>query len=162
MAQHRGSLRACNPVSRVRIYLTSDLESASLPFLLLHRLKVNSESNLRSTFFQVSPVLKHKQQRGITSLAWRPFLASELAVGCLSGIFIWWEETDSSITWLHRWQRRVANVAPKALVWKMIWSRLKALLSRNHLYLWRRLLEFIIHLPSHSSGPSFLHWLPLN
>jgi aladin len=37
----------------------------------------------------VSPVLKHKQQRGVTCLAWRPFAASELAVGGLAGIFIW-------------------------------------------------------------------------
>ena len=39
--------------------------------------------------FQVSPVLKHKQQRGVACLAWRPYLASELAVGCLTGILIW-------------------------------------------------------------------------
>jgi len=35
------------------------------------------------------PLLKYKQQRGITSMAWRPFYASELAVGCSAGVLVW-------------------------------------------------------------------------
>ncbi len=36
-----------------------------------------------------SPTLKYKQQRGVACLAWRPFNASELAVGCVTGLLIW-------------------------------------------------------------------------
>ena len=36
-----------------------------------------------------SPVLKYKQQRGVSCLSWRPFNASDLAVGCASGIVLW-------------------------------------------------------------------------
>ncbi|PSN51777.1 Aladin [Blattella germanica] len=35
------------------------------------------------------PILKCKSQRAVSSLAWRPFSASELAVGCESGVFVW-------------------------------------------------------------------------
>ena len=37
----------------------------------------------------ISPVLKYKQQRGVSCMQWRPFLASELAVGCSTGLLIW-------------------------------------------------------------------------
>ncbi|KAL5275604.1 AAAS family protein [Megaselia abdita] len=35
------------------------------------------------------PALKTSSQRWITSMAWRPFTASELAVGCNNGICLW-------------------------------------------------------------------------
>ena len=38
---------------------------------------------------EVAPLLKYKQQRGVSCMQWRPFLASELAVGCNSGLLIW-------------------------------------------------------------------------
>jgi WD40 repeat protein len=37
----------------------------------------------------IKPILKHKKQRQVTCLAWRPFSGSELAVGCASGLLIW-------------------------------------------------------------------------
>jgi len=37
----------------------------------------------------ISPVLKFKQQRGVSCMQWRPYLASELAVGCSTGLLIW-------------------------------------------------------------------------
>lgn len=37
----------------------------------------------------IIPQLKCGQQRGITSLSWRPFTAGELAVGCQNGIVVW-------------------------------------------------------------------------
>lgn len=42
-----------------------------------------------------NPLLKHKQQRGVACLAWRPLNASELAVGCLSGLLLWTVEPTS-------------------------------------------------------------------
>ncbi len=36
-----------------------------------------------------NPVLKHKRQRHISCMAWRPFSSSELVVGCANGILIW-------------------------------------------------------------------------
>lgn len=35
------------------------------------------------------PLLKCKQQKNITCLAWRPLSHSDIAVGCENGIFIW-------------------------------------------------------------------------
>lgn len=35
------------------------------------------------------PVLKNALQKGITSIAWRPFSPAELAVGCQKGLCIW-------------------------------------------------------------------------
>ena len=37
----------------------------------------------------IKPLLKHKKQKQVACLAWRPFSASELAVGCASGVLIW-------------------------------------------------------------------------
>lgn len=37
----------------------------------------------------IIPQLKCGQQRGITSMAWRPFSAGELAVGCQNGVVLW-------------------------------------------------------------------------
>ena len=36
-----------------------------------------------------NPVLKHKKQRSISCLGWRPFSSSELAVGCSNGVLLW-------------------------------------------------------------------------
>ena len=65
--------------------------ATQLPCLIKREIQVSIYFQITWTVqsFQVSPVLKHKQQRGVTCLAWRPFLASELAVGCLSAILIW-------------------------------------------------------------------------
>ena len=35
------------------------------------------------------PTLKYKQQRSVSSMEWRPFYATELAVGCATGVLIW-------------------------------------------------------------------------
>eukprot|EP00096_Caligus_rogercresseyi_P006612 TRINITY_DN23224_c0_g1_i1.p1 TRINITY_DN23224_c0_g1~~TRINITY_DN23224_c0_g1_i1.p1 ORF type:complete len:514 (-),score=142.23 TRINITY_DN23224_c0_g1_i1:93-1574(-) len=45
----------------------------------------------------VAPVLKHKSQRSITSLAWRPYSSSELAVGTESGVLIWTLDPSSVV-----------------------------------------------------------------
>lgn len=37
----------------------------------------------------VIPVLKYGLQKGITSMAWRPFASAELAVGCQNGVLLW-------------------------------------------------------------------------
>jgi len=43
------------------------------------------------------PLLKYKQQRGVTSMAWRPFYASELAVGCSTGVLVWTIDPSSVV-----------------------------------------------------------------
>lgn len=47
------------------------------------------------------PLLKCKQQKNISCLAWRPMSVSELAVGCENEIIVW-------------------HVDPASVVWKMI------------------------------------------
>jgi aladin len=39
--------------------------------------------------------LQNGIQKGITALSWRPFSASELAVGCENGALIWTVDTTS-------------------------------------------------------------------
>lgn len=46
----------------------------------------------------IVPVLKSGLQKSITSLAWRPFTAGELAVGCQNGALIWNIDPNSLIT----------------------------------------------------------------
>ncbi|XP_037937943.1 aladin-like [Teleopsis dalmanni] len=44
------------------------------------------------------PVLKTHYQKSVTSIAWRPFTTSELAVGCDRGICLWTVESNVNIT----------------------------------------------------------------
>ncbi|XP_048579838.1 aladin isoform X2 [Nematostella vectensis] len=46
----------------------------------------------------VVPVLKHRQQRGIVCVAWRPLSASVLAVGCDTGVLVWTVDPTSPVT----------------------------------------------------------------
>jgi len=41
------------------------------------------------TSSNIKPLLKHKKQKQVACMAWRPFSASELAIGCASGVLIW-------------------------------------------------------------------------
>ena len=43
-------------------------------------------------------ILKNGLQKSITSMAWRPFSSSQLAVGCQNGLLIWTLDTNSCIT----------------------------------------------------------------
>lgn len=43
-------------------------------------------------------LLKTGQQKSITSVAWRPFSPSQLAVGCQSGFLLWTLDPNSAIT----------------------------------------------------------------
>ncbi|XP_011181672.1 aladin [Zeugodacus cucurbitae] len=44
------------------------------------------------------PVLKSGSQKWITSMAWRPLTAAELAVGCQKGVCLWTMDTNMHIT----------------------------------------------------------------
>ncbi|XP_059609472.1 aladin-like isoform X2 [Phlebotomus argentipes] len=46
----------------------------------------------------IVPVLKTGLQKGVTSMAWRPFTAGVLAVGCQNGVLLWSLEPNSHIT----------------------------------------------------------------
>lgn len=46
----------------------------------------------------VVPLLKSHLQKGITAMAWRPFTAGELAVGCQNGVLIWAWDPNSNAT----------------------------------------------------------------
>lgn len=45
----------------------------------------------------IIPQLKCGQQKGITSMAWRPFSAGELAVGCQNGVVLWSLQMHSTL-----------------------------------------------------------------
>lgn len=45
------------------------------------------------------PLLKCKQQRNISCLAWRPMSLSELAVGCENEIIVWNVDPASVVSW---------------------------------------------------------------
>lgn len=46
----------------------------------------------------IVPVLKSGLQKSVTSLAWRPYTAGELAVGCQNGTLVWNVDPNSLIT----------------------------------------------------------------
>lgn len=52
----------------------------------------------------VVPVLKSKQQRNISCLAWRPLSNSELAVGCEDGIIVWDVDPFSVVRMFGEWR----------------------------------------------------------
>lgn len=45
----------------------------------------------------IIPQLKCGQQKGITSMSWRPFSAGELAVGCQNGVVLWSLQMHSTL-----------------------------------------------------------------
>ncbi|KAL0274599.1 UNVERIFIED_CONTAM: hypothetical protein PYX00_002694 [Menopon gallinae] len=51
-----------------------------------------------STDTSLIPILKCKSQSNITSLAWRPFSSSELAVGCEAGVLLWTVDPNSVVS----------------------------------------------------------------
>ncbi|XP_021920486.1 aladin-like isoform X2 [Zootermopsis nevadensis] len=46
----------------------------------------------------ITPILKCKSQRAVSCMAWRPFSASQLAVGCEEGVFVWHVDPNSVVT----------------------------------------------------------------
>ncbi|GFG30807.1 hypothetical protein Cfor_04300 [Coptotermes formosanus] len=46
----------------------------------------------------LTPILKCKSQRAVSCMAWRPMSASELAVGCDGGVFVWQVDPNSVVT----------------------------------------------------------------
>lgn len=46
-------------------------------------------------------ILQSHFQKCITSLAWRPYAAGELAVGCEHGALVWQLDPNSQITRIH-------------------------------------------------------------
>lgn len=45
----------------------------------------------------IIPQLKCGQQKGVTSLAWRPYSSGELAVGCQNGVILWSLQMHSTL-----------------------------------------------------------------
>lgn len=45
----------------------------------------------------IMPMLKHKSQRNITDMAWKPFCSSVLAVACQEGVLLWQVDPTSLI-----------------------------------------------------------------
>lgn len=50
------------------------------------------------------PLLKCKQQRNVTCLEWRPLSASELAIGCENGIFVWNIDPNSVVGFYNKYK----------------------------------------------------------
>lgn len=50
-----------------------------------------------STDASITPMLKHRSQRNITDMAWKPYCTSVLAVACREGILLWQVEPTSVI-----------------------------------------------------------------
>ncbi|KAK7870531.1 hypothetical protein R5R35_002930 [Gryllus longicercus] len=58
---------------------------------------------------QNRPVLKCKGQHFVSCLAWRPLSGQELAVGCESGIFLWYVESGTASSSYGRCVRQLAR-----------------------------------------------------
>lgn len=46
----------------------------------------------------ITPLLKHALQKDVTSMAWKPYCASMLALGCQAGVIIWQLDPTSLVT----------------------------------------------------------------
>lgn len=59
-----------------------------------------SDDNIRIYYNETfAPTLKFKAQRNVSSLCWRPYSASEIAVGCEQGVIVW--TVDPNSTFMH-------------------------------------------------------------
>ncbi|XP_014255108.1 aladin-like isoform X1 [Cimex lectularius] len=46
----------------------------------------------------ITPILKAKAQKGVTTIAWRPLTSGELAVACSVGVYIWTIDPNSVVS----------------------------------------------------------------
>uniref|UniRef100_A0A1B6C7V6 Aladin seven-bladed propeller domain-containing protein n=2 Tax=Clastoptera arizonana TaxID=38151 RepID=A0A1B6C7V6_9HEMI len=95
---------------------------------------------------QLVPLLKCKHQRFISSLSWRPFSTSELALGCEAGILIWTIDPNSVITRPSPTNTLLLTRPNHKFVTSISWSPMGDLLISaspcdNTMYVWDVALE---------------------
>ncbi|XP_068084668.1 aladin isoform X2 [Anabrus simplex] len=98
-------LRECGPKLIAAVAQTRDWDTCPIRCLAWHphctKLAVAAwDDSVRvfSSNSNLTPVLKCKNQRAISCLAWRPLSASELAVGCEEGVYVWQVDPNSVVT----------------------------------------------------------------
>uniref|UniRef100_A0A1B6FRP2 Aladin seven-bladed propeller domain-containing protein n=1 Tax=Cuerna arida TaxID=1464854 RepID=A0A1B6FRP2_9HEMI len=115
---------------------------------------------------QLIPLLKCRGQHLISSMAWRPLCASELAVGCELGVVIWHIDPNSVITRPSAANTHVLSRPNHMYVTSLAWSPHGDLLvsgsaSDNTMYVWAVGLDKAVPLKRVGGGGiSFVSWSP--
>lgn len=115
---------------------------------------------------QLIPILKCKNQSSVSCLAWRPFSASELAVGCEEGVIVWVIDPNSVVTRPSMSCGQVLKQPGHSPVTSVEWSPkgdllLTASVVDTSMYLWDVSMEKYVALKRFGGGGvSFVTWSP--
>ncbi|KAK6629857.1 hypothetical protein RUM43_003678 [Polyplax serrata] len=115
---------------------------------------------------QLIPILKCKNQSFVSCMAWRPFCASELAVGCDEGVIVWNVDPNSVITRPSMSCGQVLRQPGHRPVTSLEWSPrgdllLTASIVDTSMYLWDVSMEKYVPLKRvGGGGVSFVTWSP--
>ncbi|XP_069684617.1 aladin-like isoform X2 [Periplaneta americana] len=114
----------------------------------------------------LTPILKCKSQRAVSCLAWRPMSASELAVGCESGVFVWHVDPNSVVTRPSVSCATVLQRPHHSPVTSITWSQhgdllLTASAADTAMYVWDVAMECFVALRRvGGGGVSLVTWSP--
>lgn len=115
---------------------------------------------------QLIPVLKCKNQSSVSCIAWRPFSASELAVGCELGVFLWTVDPNSVVTRPSMSCAQVLKQSGHSPVTSIVWAPqgdliLTASAADTSMYLWDVSMEQQVALKRvGGGGVCLLTWSP--
>ncbi|KAG7269273.1 hypothetical protein CRUP_024900, partial [Coryphaenoides rupestris] len=137
---------------------------------LFPHLKLSSE-NMIAEFSQVlncatDPTLKHRLQRGVACVQWKPLCASALAVACQSGLLVWHVDPCSLSTRPSSGCAQVLSHPGHAPVTSIAWSPSGSLLVSaspvdTSMMVWDVAAESCVALQRvGGGGVTFLSWSP--
>ncbi|XP_047107165.1 aladin-like [Schistocerca piceifrons] len=112
------------------------------------------------------PFLKYKNQKNISSLAWRPLSASELAVGCEAGVYVWHIDPNSVVTRLSANCATFLERPNHSPITSVAWSPqgdvlVTASAADTVMYAWDLAMESYSAIrKTHGGGVSFIAWSP--
>lgn len=111
------------------------------------------------------PLLKHKQQKAVSCVAWRPLSGSVLVVGCDNGLFVWTVDPSSPVVRLGSSSVRHLTYPGHTPVTTVSWSPSGQLLvsgspADSNLMVWDISLESATPLYRAGGGVTSTAWSP--
>lgn len=127
---------------------------------------VKDDVHIYSAGSTITSVLKHRTQQFITCVAWRPLSASELAVGCSKGVYVWNIEPNSIVTKPSITCATLLSRPGHKYVTSVSWNQqgnllVSASLCDRAMYVWDVSMERAVPLQKYGGGiPVLVKWSP--
>ncbi|KAK7577995.1 hypothetical protein V9T40_010200 [Parthenolecanium corni] len=124
------------------------------------------EVHVYSTGSSFTSVLKHRKQQYITCIAWRPLSASDLAVGCSEGVYVWNIEPNSIVTRPSITCATLLSKPGHKYVTSVSWNQqgnllVSASVCDRTMYVWDVSMEVAVPLQKYGGGiPVLVSWSP--